>query len=89
LFSTGRFTVGLGSVPSTVGQDALGICLIVGNGGRTNGSRGVEMDILEGLFLVQIFLGEIFLGKNLRLVEHDVKARGTYTPDLASTLSVS
>jgi hypothetical protein len=29
------------------------------------------------------------LGKNLRLDEHDVKARGTYTPDLASTLSVS
>ena len=46
-------------------------------------------DILEGVFLVQIFLGEIFLGEDLRLVGHDVKALGTYTPDLASTLSVS
>jgi hypothetical protein len=46
-------------------------------------------DIIEGLFLVQIFLGKFFLGEILRLVGHDVKARGTYTPDLASTLSVS
>ena len=78
--------MGLGSVPATVGQDALGICLI--RGPLEKGWVVVD-DILEGLFLVQIFLGEIFLGKNLRLVEHDVKARGTYTPDLASTLSVS
>jgi hypothetical protein len=47
------------------------------------------MDIIEGLFLVQIFLGEIFLGEDLRLDGHDVKELGTYTPDLASTLSVS
>jgi len=84
-----------------VGQDALGICLIVGIvgiGGSAYCSRGVEIDIegayikddiLEGLFLVQIFLGEFFLGEDLRLVGHDVKELGTYTPDLASTLSVS
>ena len=88
-------------MPFTVGQLALGICRIVGNpgisencesrgeGAVTYCSNGVDMDIIEGVFLVQIFLGEIFLGKNFRLDEHDVKELGTYTPDLASTLSVS
>jgi hypothetical protein len=61
---------------------------------ESNGGEVIVVDdilegVIEGLFLVQIFLGEIFLGVILRLVEHDVKALGTYTPDLASTLSVS